>query len=215
MAAALVALLVLMASACRTTTRDATPEEAAPQQGAVPLGTGARADSGRVVAPPALASSSGGAAAEASSRRFAGDYRASRHAIKLSGEVGYMAAWLRDKTDQELEGKIQLQIASSGSVSGTASGSMGKHVLTGIADEERLTFDLTPEREGPSSFGGVASCSAQGSAWDCALSLATRDARLVRHGSSRLLAAGPGLGNGAGGTGPQRLDPAERGGTTP
>lgn len=81
-----------------------------------------------------------------------GAYKAELFRIETA--AGGIKAWKEDDGAKASgEGKLSLEASADGTVSGSASGPLGEHVVSGKVDGDRLALSLIPKE--PSGFRGI------------------------------------------------------------
>jgi hypothetical protein len=81
-----------------------------------------------------------------------GAYKAELFRIETA--AGGIKAWKEDDGAKASgEGKLSIEASADGTVSGSASGPLGEHVVSGKVDGDRLALSLIPKE--PSGFRGV------------------------------------------------------------
>ncbi len=169
-----VALLLLLATACQQS----------------PKTDPASVDSARV-ASAAPAVSVAPAASATAAAWFVGAWQGAYQAelFRVEVPVGGVKAWKDD--DGKLasgDGKLSLQAAADGSVSGTASGALGELSVVGHVDGDRVTLTLHSPQ--PDGFHGVILATQTPEGLSGTLSASTGDSLQVRQAKVTLTRAG-------------------------
>ena len=149
-------------------------------------------------APPTSASSAPGAVAPAASAVaagawFVGAWQGSFQAelFRIEVPAGSVKAWKDDDGKQASgEGKLSLQVAADGSVSGTASGALGELTVVGHVDGDRATLTLTSASGQPDGFHGVILASQTPEGMAGTLSASTGDSLRARQAKVTLARGG-------------------------
>ncbi len=117
-----------------------------------------------------------------------GTYRA--ELSRLETAAGGLKAWKEDDGSKASgEGKLSIEAAADGTVSGTASGPLGEHTVSGKVEEDRVALSLTPVD--PHGYRGVILASQRGEAIEGDLTCATGDGLSARKGAITLARAKP------------------------
>jgi hypothetical protein len=115
-----------------------------------------------------------------------GTYKA--ELLRLETAAGGVKKWKDDDgSTASGEGKLSLQAAADGTVSGSASGPLGEHTVAGKVEGDRVALSLIPaQAEG---FRGVILASQQGDGIQGTLNVATGDSLTARKASVTLARA--------------------------
>ena len=115
-----------------------------------------------------------------------GTYKA--ELLRLETAAGGVKKWKDDDgSTASGEGKLSLQAAADGTVSGSASGPLGEHTVAGKVEGDRVALSLIPaQAEG---FRGVILASQQGDGMQGSLIVATGDSLTARKASVTLARA--------------------------
>jgi hypothetical protein len=117
-----------------------------------------------------------------------GTFNAELSRIELA--VGGVKEWKQDEGKLASgPGKLQLQIAADGAVSGSASGALGDLHVTGQADADRVALTLTSAA--PEGFHGFVLASPAADGMQGALSASSADSLQVRKAAVTLTRAAP------------------------
>jgi hypothetical protein len=143
-------------------------------------------------ASPVVASSAGAVASAAPAKAWyegawQGTYKA--ELLRLETAAGGVKKWKDDDgSTASGEGKLSIQAAADGTVSGSASGPLGEHTVAGKVEGDRVALSLIPaQAEG---FRGVILASQQGEGIQGTLNVATGDSLTARKASVTLARAG-------------------------
>lgn len=153
----------------------------APDQSSAPAAAGSVAPS---AAAPAAPSAPAKAWYEGS---WQGSYKAELQ--KLETAAGGPKQWKEDDgSTASGEGKLTLEAAADGTVTGTATGPLGEQAVSGKIEGEHVALALAPAD--PEGFRGVILASQKDGAIQGTLSSSRGDALLARRGSISLSRAG-------------------------
>jgi hypothetical protein len=161
--------LLLFIVACK-----GSPESAAPAASGAAAQSAAAAP---VASAPAKASYEGA---------WQGTYKA--ELLRIETTAGAVKQWKDDDGSKASgDGKLSFVAASDGTVTGSASGPLGQHTISGKIEGDRVALSLIPaEADG---FRGVILASQSGDAIQGTLSAATGDALQARRGTVTLARA--------------------------
>lgn len=156
------ALLLLLVVACQ-----GSPEQAPAPSSSTP------------VAPSAAAPVASAAAKAWYEGAWRGTYKA--ELLRLETAAGGVKQWKDDDGSKASgDGKLSLEAASDGTVTGSATGPLGDHTVSGKIEGDRLALSLIPTQ--PEGFRGVILASHSGDAIQGSLNAATGDALQARRG---------------------------------
>jgi hypothetical protein len=165
-----IALLLLLATACQQSPKTDAPaaSSAATSVGAAPSAS---------AAPPSTWFEGA----------WQGAYQAELFRIELP--AGGVKEWKQDDGKKSSgEGKLSLQAAPDGTVSGSANGALGELVVAGHVDGDRMTLTLTPSQN--DGFHGVILAAQTPEGMKGTLSASTADSLQVRRANVTLMRAG-------------------------
>jgi hypothetical protein len=141
--------------------------------------------------PPASGSASAAASAAPAKAWYEGAWQGTYKAelLRLETAAGGVKQWKEDDGSKSSgEGKLSIQAAPDGTVSGSASGPLGEHTVAGKVEGDRVALSLIPaQAEG---FRGVILASQQGDGIQGSLNVATGDSLTARKASVTLARAG-------------------------
>jgi hypothetical protein len=116
-----------------------------------------------------------------------GAYQAELFRIELP--AGGVKEWKQDDGKKSSgEGKLSLQAAPDGTVTGSANGALGELVAVGHVDQDRMTLTLTPSQN--DGFHGVISAAQTPEGMKGTLSASSADSLQVRQATVTLTRAG-------------------------
>lgn len=138
-------------------------------------------------APPApvasaapIASAAPSAAGPSAPSKWSGSYEAQHYKIEVPKGEG-AREWHEDDGGAHTgKGTIALELGPGGRVSGTASGALGEHALTGELDGDTLRVRFVPRVAGDRAFGGFTVLKKEGDAYKGRLQAASGDSKTVR-----------------------------------
>lgn len=115
-----------------------------------------------------------------------GSYKA--ELLRIETAAGSVKQWKDDDGSKASgEGKLSLEAASDGTVSGSATGPLGEHSVSGKVDGERLALSLIPAQ--PDGFRGVILASQAEGGIQGTLSASTGDSLQARRATVTLARA--------------------------
>jgi hypothetical protein len=113
--------------------------------------------------------------------KWRGTYDAKQYAIETPEKNTGQREWKTDDGGAHVgDGKLDLVIAPSGSITGTAKGALGDHNVTGEVDEMKFRLSFVPVEPGDRAFTGSAVLDRKGEKVTGRLSASTGDSKLVR-----------------------------------
>lgn len=133
---------------------------------------------------------------------WSGIYTAEKHTITMSAAEGALREWSQEAGKEGIgPGDLSVEVAEDGSALGTASGSLGKMLVTGKVEDEVLTLQLKPTEAGVQSYHGFVIAKRDAQSFTGKLQASSGDGTRVRTGTVRLsprssdaLPSSPGLG---------------------
>jgi hypothetical protein len=140
--------------------------------------------------PPTSTSANAAASAAPAKAWYEGTWQGTYKAelLRLETAAGSVKQWKDDDGSKSSgEGKLSIQAAADGTVSGSASGPLGEHTVAGKVEGDRVALSLIPaQAEG---FRGVILASQQGEGIQGTLNVATGDSLTARKASVTLARA--------------------------
>lgn len=182
------AVVSLMGSGCdddaNRASSAASPARSVPSAAVPPSGSGAGSTS-----PSSSASGESGSTnpLPAHVGKYGGDYESKKAEIALAPGVR-VGDWKRDDGASATGmGKLLLDIAADGTVSGSIEGPLGPGLVRGVYSEGLLSASLSPgDPTRVDSFEGTLSGTLDGESLRVELSAATADARVARRAEAKL-----------------------------
>lgn len=118
---------------------------------------------------------------------WSGNYTAEKYTITMSAAEGAVREWSREGGQEASgPGDLSVEVAADGSALGTASGALGKMLVTGKVEDEVLTLQLKPIEAGVQSYHGFVVAKRDARSFKGKLQASSGDGTRVRTGTVQL-----------------------------